>query len=203
MVRILIADDHEVVRYALRNVIELQRGWEVVAEANNGKDAISLAAETKPDVAILDYAMPLINGVEATRDIRARLPNTEVLIFTVHDDDALIQKCLRAGARGYLLKSDTKSELLSAIEFLAVHKPFFTGRVSDTLLDAFLVTPTPGVPEVMPKHNLAVLGVAERSVLQLAAEGHTNEQIAKRFNLSLSLVEALVRYAIHNNLIDR
>jgi len=203
VLRILIADDHEVVRYALRNVIELQRGWEVVAEASNGKDAISMAVETKPDVAILDYAMPLINGVEATRDIRARLPNTEVLIFTVHDDVALIQKCLRAGARSYLLKSDMESELLSAIEFLAVHKPFFTGRVSETLLDAFLATPTVGAPEVIPKHNLAVLGVAERSVLQLAAEGHTNEQIAKRFNLSLKFVEALVRYAIHNNLIDR
>lgn len=203
MVRILIADDHEVVRYALRNVIELQRGWEVVAEASNGKDAISMAVETKPDVAILDYAMPLINGVEATRNIRARLPNTEVLIFTVHDDDALIQKCLIAGARGYLLKSDMESALLSAIEFLAVHKPFFTGKVSETLLDAFLATTNPGLPEGMPKHNLAVLGVAERSVLQLAAEGHTNEQIARRFNLSLKFVEELVRYAIHNNLIDR
>jgi|SRR6185295_11821452 DNA-binding NarL/FixJ family response regulator len=131
MLRILIADDHEVVRYGLRKVLERQPGWEVVPEADDGKDAISKAIESKPDVAVLDYAMPLINGIEATRQIRARLPSTEVLIFTVHYDDQLLQKCLKAGARGYVLKSDMGSQLLSAIEYLAAHKPFFTGTISE------------------------------------------------------------------------
>ena len=109
MIRILIADDHEVVRSGLRRVLEAQTNWEVVAEAGDGKDAISKATETKPDVAVLDYSMPLINGVEATRQIRARLPKTEVLIFTMHDNELLIQELLSAGARGYVLKSDSQA----------------------------------------------------------------------------------------------
>ena len=103
MLRILIADDHDVVRSGLRKVLEAQNNWEVVAEARDGKDAINKATETKPDVAVLDYAMPLINGVEATRQIRARLPKTEVLIFTMHDNETLIQELFSAGARGYVL----------------------------------------------------------------------------------------------------
>ena len=102
--RILIADDHEVVRSGLRRILLSQPNWEVVAEAADGKDAISKATETKPDIAILDYSLPRINGMEATRQIRARLPKTEVLIFTMHDSEALIQELLKAGARGYLLK---------------------------------------------------------------------------------------------------
>ena len=115
MLRILIADDHDVVRSGLRKVLEAQNNWEVVAEARDGKDAISKATETKPDVAVLDYAMPLINGVEATRQIRARLPKTEVLIFTMHDNETLIQELLSAGARGYVLKSNSRRHLLGAI----------------------------------------------------------------------------------------
>ena len=185
MVRILVADEQEVVRFGLRKMLERQPGWEVVAEASNGKEAISKSVETKPNVAILDYGLPLVNGVEATRHIRARLPNTEVLIFTVHDDDDLIRECLRAGARSYLLKRDMKSQLLSAIEFLAVHKPFFTGKVAETLLGSFLPTPHGAVQaattrqSVPPWANVG-LAVMERSVLQLIAEGHTSEQIAKR-----------------------
>src|SRR4029453_7370708 len=99
MTRILIADDHDVVRSGLRRVLEAQPGWEVVAEAADGKDAIDKAAATKPDVAVLDSMMPLVNGVEATRQIRARLPKTEVLIFTMHDSETLIQELLSAGAR--------------------------------------------------------------------------------------------------------
>src|SRR5690349_6468943 len=131
MIRILIADDHEVVRSGLRKILESQPSWEVVAEAGDGKDAISKATETKPDVAVLDYSLPLINGIEATRQIRARLPKTEVLIFTMHDNEALIEELLRAGARGYLLKSDAKLHLIAAIEALAIHKPFFTSQASE------------------------------------------------------------------------
>jgi DNA-binding NarL/FixJ family response regulator len=104
--RILIADDHDVVRSGLRSTLETHPNWEVVAEASDGKEAILKAIEAKPDVAVLDYSLPLVNGVEATRQIRARLPSTEVLIFTMHDNESLIEELLKAGARGYLLKSD-------------------------------------------------------------------------------------------------
>jgi DNA-binding NarL/FixJ family response regulator len=106
MLRIVIADDHDVVRAGLRRVLEAQPGWEVVAEATDGKDAVTKAAATRPDVAVLDCMMPLINGVEATRQIRARVPKTEVLILTAHEDERLSAELLKAGARGYLLKSD-------------------------------------------------------------------------------------------------
>ena len=208
MVRILVADEQEVVRCGLRKMFERQLGWEVIAEASNGKAAISKAVEFKPDVAILDYALPLINGIEATRHIRTRLPSTEVLIFTAHDDDALIRECLRAGARSYLLKQDLQSQLLSAIEFLAVHKPFFTGKVAETLLGSFCSTPD-GVEEVIaarrdsPALANEELAVMERSVLQLIAEGYTSDQIAKRLAMNVKLVNTLVKYAIRNGLVKR
>jgi DNA-binding NarL/FixJ family response regulator len=209
MIRILIADDHEVVRSGLRKILEAQPNWEVVAEAGDGKDAIHKAAETRPDVAVLDYSLPLVNGIEATRQIRARLPKTEVLIFTMHDNETLIQELLKAGARGYLLKSDAKRHLIGAIESLASHKPFFTAKVSEALLDSFLARPS---REGSTHTN------RERGVVQLIAEGHTNKQIANILNISLKSVEthraaimrklnlsssaALVRYAIRNRIVE-
>ena len=118
MLRILIADDHDVVRYGLRKVLQAQPGWEVVAEATNGKDAIRDAVATKPDVAVLDCMMPLINGTEATRQILLRAPKTQVLIFTAHADEQLIAEALRAGARGFILKSDFHGELVTAVQSL-------------------------------------------------------------------------------------
>ena len=104
MIRILIANDHDVVRSGLRSVLERQADWQVVAEAADGKAAIGMAAQTKADVAVIDYAMPVFNGIEATRQIRARLPRTEVLIYTIRDDETFISELLGAGALGYLLK---------------------------------------------------------------------------------------------------
>jgi DNA-binding NarL/FixJ family response regulator len=209
VIRILIADDHEVVREGLRAILEAQLNWEVVAEAADGSEAIIKAIETKPDIAVLDYSLPLINGIEATRQIRASLPNTEVLIFTMHDSEVLVQEMLRAGARGYLLKSDAKRYLIGAIESLATHKPFFTPQVSEALLHSFLTRPSRAV---------SPLSNRERSVVQLIAEGHTNKQIAGVLNISLKTVEshrsavmhkldfhssaALVRYAIRNKLVE-
>ena len=117
MTRILIADDHDVVRTGLRSILEAHPNWEVVAEASDGKEAVLKAIETKPDVAVLDYSLPLMNGVAATRQIRARLPKTEVLIFTMHDNETLIEELLKAGAKGYLLKTDAGRHLIAAIEF--------------------------------------------------------------------------------------
>lgn len=197
MIRILIADDHEVTRYGIRGMLERQSDWKVIAEASNGKEAITKAIDTKPDVAILDYAMPLTNGLEATRQIRARLPQTEVLIFTAYEDNDLIERCFRAGARSYLLKSDMQRQLRSAIEFLAMHKPFIGGKVAEILLNSFW----------RRMHLLALADERpperEPNVLQLLAQGHTTEQIARRFNMDVKLVKALVNYALHKRLILR
>ena len=209
MTRILIADDHEVVRSGLRKMLESQSKWEVVGEAADGMEAVAKALELEPDIAVLDYALPLVNGIEATRQIRARLPRTEVLIFTMHDNETLISDLLAAGARGSLLKSDASRFLLAAIELLTLHKPFFTAKVSEALLGSFLKRPS---------HAQSALTPRERGVVQLIAEGHSNKQIANVLNISLMTVEthraavmrklnlpsaaSLVRYAIRNQIIE-
>jgi DNA-binding NarL/FixJ family response regulator len=145
MTRILIADEHEVVRTGLRSILETRPDWEVVAEAADSNEALVKAFETNPDVAVVDCALPLINGLELTRLIRRRLPSTEVLIFSMPDNEALIDKLLRAGARGgVLLKSDAKRQLLDAVETLASHKPFVTDKVTETLLESFLAASSHG-----------------------------------------------------------
>jgi DNA-binding NarL/FixJ family response regulator len=209
MIRILIADDHAVVRSGLRAILDAQPNWEVVAEAADGKEAVLKAVETRPDIAVLDYSLPLINGLEVTRQIRARLPKAEVLIFTMHDNESLIQDVMNVGARGYLLKSDAGRELMTAIEALAIHKPFFTAKVSETLLKSFVTA---------SKATGSTLTNREVGVVQLIAEGHTNKQIARLLNISLKTVEThrasvmrklnfsssadLVRYAIRNKLVE-
>ena len=115
MTRILIADDHAVVRSGVRRVLADYPGWSVVAEATNGIDAVAEAIATQPDVAILDYALPALNGIEATRQIRLRVPSVEVLIFTMHDNEDLLRQSFNAGARGYVLKSDAQQQLISAV----------------------------------------------------------------------------------------
>ncbi len=180
-----------------------------MAEAGDGKEAIDKAIETRPDVAVLDYSLPLANGIEVTRQIRARNPKTEILIFTMHDNETLVQELLKAGARGYLLKSDAKRHLIGAIESLVAHKPFFTAKVSETLLESFLERPS---------KQRSTLTSRERGVVQLIAEGYTNKQIAYLLNISLKTVEthraavmrklnlsssaALVRYAIRNKIVE-
>jgi DNA-binding NarL/FixJ family response regulator len=207
MVRILIADDHDVVRSGLRAILEMQEGWEVVAEAVDGKSAVTKALETTPDVAVLDYSLPLANGAEVTRQIRARVPTVEVLIFTMHETDEIMRDILAAGAKGYLLKSDARRLLIAAIESLAAHQPFFTGKVSEALLAGYL------------GHNReSMLSPREKNVVQLIAEGKSNKHIAELLNLSLKTVEthrssairklhldstaALVRYAVRNKLVE-
>jgi DNA-binding NarL/FixJ family response regulator len=208
MVRLLIADDHDVVRSGLRSILEDREGWSVVAEAADGKQAVAKSISEKPDIAILDYSLPLINGIEATRQIRMRAPTVEVLIFTMHDNDTLLRDLLRAGARGYLLKSDAERYLFAAVEALSAHKTFFTDKASEALLDTFL--------RAKPKDD--VLTNRERSIVQLVAEGHSNKVIASVLNISVKTVEthratimrklsltssaALVRYAVRNRLVE-
>ena len=209
MTRILIADDHDVVRSGLRAILEEQAGWEVVAEAADGLQAVDKALATRPDVVILDYGLPVLNGVEATRQIRARVPGVEVLIFTMHDTEALVRDVLEAGARGFLLKSDAKRFLISAVETLAVHKPFFTGLVSETLLGTYLAKGA---------STDSLISAREKSVVQLIAEGRTNKEIADLLSISLKTVEThraaamrklnltttagLIRYAIRNKFVE-
>ena len=209
MTRILIADDHDVVRSGLRSILESHPDWEVVAEAADGKEAIAKAVETKPDVAVVDYSLPLINGIEVTRQIRRRLPGTEILIFTMHDNETLIGEVLSAGAHGFLLKSDAKRHLLEAIETLADHKPYFTSNISETLLKSFLLK---------SGRSQSILTPREREIIQLIAEGHSNKQIANILNLSQKTVEThraavmrklnlhsaaeLVRYAVRNQFVE-
>ncbi len=209
MTRILIADDHDVVRSGLRLILEGRDGWQVVAEASNGKDAVTQALAVQPDVAVLDFQLPLMTGIEATRQIRAQLPKTEILIFTMHDSDRLVADLLRAGARGYLLKSDAKDFLLTAVEALAAHKPFFTPKVSEILLDSYLTKGEFGEETLTPR---------ERGVVQLIAEGQSNKEVARRLDISIKTVEThrasamrklnvtstagLVRYAIRNKLVE-
>ena len=209
MVRILIVGDHDVVRSGLRHVIESQPNWQVVAEAADGKEAVQKALETKPDVGVIDYSLPLINGVDATRQIRSALPQTEVLIFTMHDNATIIQELLNAGARGYLLKTDAQRHLIGAIEALAVHKPFFTTKISEALLDSFISRPA---------RERSLLTHRERSIVELVAKGYTNKQIARLLKISVKTVEthrgairsklnlsspaALIRYAIRNHIAE-
>jgi DNA-binding NarL/FixJ family response regulator len=208
--RILIADDHDVVRDGLRRLLEAQPNCEVVAEAPDGKEAIAKAIETKPDIAVVDYSLPILNGIEVTRQIRSRLPRTEVLIFTIQDDQTVIDQLLRAGAKGYVLKTDAKRQLLEAIDSLASHKPFFSSQISETLLSSFI--------KGQKSERSSVLTPREKQVVQLVAEGHTNKEIAKLLNISLKTVEThrgtimgklklssaaeLVRYAIRNKLVE-
>src|SRR5215204_3725073 len=166
MTRILIADDHDVVRAGLRTILQSHAGWEVVAEASDGKEAVELAIATRPDIAVLDFGLPTLNGVEATRQIRSKLSRVEILIFTMHDTDALVRDVLEAGARGFLLKSDASRFLISAVETLADHKPFFTGKVSEALLESFL----------LKKPSEGALTGREKSVIQLIAEGRPNRK---------------------------
>jgi DNA-binding NarL/FixJ family response regulator len=209
-VRILIADDHAVVRSGLKAILEARPGWEVVAEAADGKEAVARAIEARPDVAIVDYSLPRMNGVEATRQIRARVPTTEVLIFTMHDSDALVGEVLQSGARAFLLKSDAQHYLIAAVESLAGHKPFFTGRLSEKLLETFL--------SAQGMQDAPLLSPRERVVVQLIAEGNSNKEMSGILNLSVKTIEthraaamrklnltstaALVRYAIRNKLVE-
>lgn len=209
MTRILIADDHDVVRSGIRMILEGQEGWEVVGEARDGKEAIDQTLATRPDIVVLDYALPLINGVEVTRQIRNRVPGVEVLIFTMHDTDSLIRDALEAGARGFLLKSDARQFLISAVASLSAHNPFFTSKVSETLLGTYLSKRAA---------DRSALTSREKAVVQLIAEGKTNKQIADILSISTKTVEthralalrklnldttaALIRYAIRNGLVE-
>jgi DNA-binding NarL/FixJ family response regulator len=212
-VRILVADDHQVVRTGLRTLLESKTGWQVCAEAANGREAVEKAGQLKPDVAVLDIGMPLLNGVEATRQIRKLSPQTEILILTMHDSELLIQEVLAAGAHGYILKDDADRNLVAAIDALRRHKPYLSSRVSESVSN-----PAGGDSPAFSPSSRNRLTPREREVLQLLAEGKSNKEVATileisvktaethRANIMLKLdfhsVTELVRYAVRNKIIQ-
>ena len=212
-VRILVADDHEVVRRGVCALLEGHAGFEVCDEAVDGREAVEKAKRSLPDVVILDIGMPGLNGFDAARQIRSVSPDSEVLILTMHESEQVIREVLAAGARGYVLKSDAGRDLITAVEALSRHKTFFTSRVAEMVLQKYLE----GNPELV-KSETTSLTPREREVVQLVAEGRTNKEVATTLNISVKTAEThrtnimrkldchslseLVRYAIRNKIID-
>jgi two-component system response regulator NreC len=212
--RILIADDHEVVREGMRTLIEHEPGWQVCGTATNGQEAVETAKQLKPQVVVLDMTMPKLDGLEALRQIKRALPNTEVMVFSAHHSEKTIEQLFDAGAKSYIQKSEAGRHLVSAIKSLAEHKPFFTPEISRILFARFL--------SVGPAKNRGgreyTLTDRERNVVRLLAQGSSNKEIANALGISIRTAEthratlmrkldldslaSLVRYAIRNNIIE-
>jgi DNA-binding NarL/FixJ family response regulator len=212
-VRILVADDHAIVRRGMRTLIESQEGWETCAEVSNGREAVEKAEELKPDIAILDIGMPELNGLDAARQILKASPQTEVLILTMHQSEEVVAEVLKAGPRGYVLKSDADQNLVAAIEALLQHKPFLSSNVTDMILSDYLGGHAGPMSE--PRTRVTA---REREIIQLLAEGKSNKEVASALDISTRTVEThrahimhklgltsfgdLVRYAIRNNIVE-
>ncbi len=214
--RILIADDHEVVRRGLCALLQAHDGWEICGEAKDGREAVEMASQLKPDVVILDVGMPNLNGLAATRQLTQHDSRCKVIVLTITDSDQVIGEALDAGARGFVLKSDAARDLVSAVEALQRNGMFFTSRVNDMVLAGFLDkghNGSRGEPPRLPK-----LTTREREVIQLLAEGKSSKEVACVLNLSTKTAEThrsnimrkfgfhsirdLVVYAVKNNIIQ-
>jgi len=183
--RVLLGDDHTVLRQGLRKILEERRDWRVVAEAGNGRDAVRDALALNPDVAVLDIGMPLLNGIEATRQIARRAPAVRVLILSMHSDQAYVTQAVQAGARGYLLKESAGSELIAAIATIAAGKSFFSPSVAQVVFDDYVRSLTArGITD-----RYDALSEREREVLQLVAEGRSSKEIADLLSISPATVE--------------
>jgi two-component system response regulator NreC len=183
--RVLLGDDHRMLRQGLRKILEDGRTCRVVAEAGNGRDAVREALALNPDVAVLDIGMPLLNGIEATRQIVRRAPSVRVLILSMHNDRAYVTQALQAGARGYLLKDSAGSELIEAIAALAAGKSFFSSAVAQVVFDDY----TRNLSENGSADPYDSLSEREREVLQLVAEGGSSKEIAELLSISPATVE--------------
>ncbi len=212
-VRLLIADDHELIRRGLVSALAERPEWRVVAEASDGREACDLAALHKPDIALLDLSMPGRNGLDVTRELRTSTPKTRVLIVTAHESEQLIREVLDAGALGYVLKSDAGHVLVQAVEALLDERPFFTTKVARVVLEGYLRSPGRSGSAAA-----FALSPRERHIVQLLAEGNNNKEVAQTLHLSVKTVEThrsnimrkmefrsladLVRYAIRNKIVD-
>ena len=214
-IRILVADDHELVRRGLRVLLESEPGWEICGEAITGQQAVAKVKQLKPDVVVLDISMPELNGLEATRQILKASPKTEVLVLTMHKSEQLVREVLDAGARSYILKSDAGRDLVAAVQALRQHKPFFTPMVSEMVLEGYRTGGTRAKEAGPPRSRLTP---REREIVQLLAEGKSNKEVATALGISPKTVEThrtnimrkldlhsisdLVRYAIRNKVIE-
>jgi len=211
--RILVADDHEVVRRGLCSLLKSHAGWEVCAEASDGREAVEKVKQIKPDVVILDIGMPNLNGLAATRQIVHNDERQRVIILTVTDSEQVIREVLAAGARGFVLKSDAARDLITAVEAIEKNRTFFTSRVGQIVLTGYLKN---GQPQAEP--TLPTLTPREREVVQLLAEGKSTKEVASVLNLSTKTAEThrsnimrklgihsvseLVLYAVRNNIVQ-
>ena len=213
--RILVADDHELVRRGIRGQLHARRGWIIVGEATNGREAVEKASKLKPDVAIVDISMPDLDGLQATRQIREATPNTEVVVLTMHESDQMVRRVLDAGALGYVLKSDLATHLVKAVKDVSARKLFLTPRVSDIVLKGFLET---GNQPDQKEHSRARPSPREVEIIGLLAEGKANKEIAAGLGITTRTVEThrakimlklglhslaeLIHYAIRNKIVS-
>ena len=213
--RILVVDDHEVILRGVRSLLEEQPGWKVVGEASDGREGVAKARELQPDVIVMDISMPSMNGLAATREIVKHDSRAKVLILSMHESDPIIQSALIAGARGYVFKSDTGRDLVTAVEALRRNKTFYTAKVGQVFRDQFMAQKhSIAVPQSMPNR----LTPRQREVVQLLAEGNSSKEVAVALGLSVKTAEThranimqrleshsvteLVRYAIRNDIIQ-
>lgn len=208
MMRIVVADDHDVVRRGVKSLLESQPGWQVCGEASNGRDVVALATRLKPDVVVVDLSMPELNGLEAVRQLTRLEPRPAVVVFSMHDAEQMVRDVLRAGALGYVLKSEAAQHLVAAVAAARSGKPYFSGPIARTVLDGFLKV----------EQTEDRLTPREREIIQLVAEGRSNKEIAQRLGISVKTVEThraalmrklglrdvtdVVRYAIRNHIIE-
>jgi DNA-binding NarL/FixJ family response regulator len=211
----LIADDHLLARRGLRAVIESHVGWTVCAEACTGREAVEMAAQFKPDIAVLDITMPELNGIETARRLQKSPHRIEVLLLSAHYSDQLVREAVDAGVRGYIMKTDSGSDLLLALEALAQHKPFFTSLATQVVLRDIEANHPRGLPGASGENPLTS---REREALQLLSEGKTSKEVASALSLSVKTIDThranimrklkfhnvadLVRYAIRNLIIE-
>jgi len=197
--RILLADDHIVMRSGLRALLERQPNLEVIAESDNGRNTVELAGSLKPDVVIMDVAMPMLNGIEATKTIVAEQPTTAVIILSMHADESYVMRALKAGARGYLLKDSAPADLLNAIQAVSQNKSFFSPKVSRILAEDYVRV----LKQKGGVDSYDLLTSREQEILQLVAEGKANKEIAAALNISPYTVEThrkhiLEKLNLHN-----
>jgi DNA-binding NarL/FixJ family response regulator len=214
-IKTLLADDHTIVREGLRSLLKADNGIEVVGEAHNGREAVKLALALRPDIVVMDIAMPLLNGLEATRQMLAAAPATKVIILSAHSDDAYIDRVIAVGAAGFLIKQTSAQILATAIHQVMAGNTFYSPQVSRRLRDHYQKPDKAGGPPVKKATGLTA---RELEVIQLVAEGQPNKQVAAELNISIKTVEkhrqhlmdklnihdtaGLTRYAISQGIIE-